>query len=148
MTWNEQKCRAVVNERAAGRCEVCGRQGESIHHRVKAGQGGQWAPSNTVRLCGDGTRRCHGWLEAHPLHAKALGLWLPPTATPADWPMYVRPAMFTRAWWKADDDGMWIPTDPPDGYEDQPEVAAAIAALHRSRIPSENSSGFAYRQAP
>lgn len=134
---SEQSCRLIVNERAAGRCEVCGRPGESIHHRVKQGQGGLWEPSNTVRLCGDGTRRCHGWIEQHPNHAKALGLWLHSRATPADWPMYVRPAMFPRGWWKADNDGMWIPAPPPDGYEEQPEVAAAIAALTAARIPSD-----------
>jgi hypothetical protein len=34
-----------------------------MHHRKNRSQGGQWTPSNIVRLCGD----CHRYLTHHPL---------------------------------------------------------------------------------
>lgn len=66
--------------------DVCRGQGESMHHRNKAGQGGLWTPSNILHTCGDGTRGCHGWIEANPASARRKGLWLfrgqAPFATP------------------------------------------------------------------
>lgn len=89
---NETECRALVRERSGGMCEmrikdVCRGPGESMHHRNKVGQGGLWTPSNIVHACGDGTRGCHGWVEANPASAKKRGLWLyrgqNPLQTPA-----------------------------------------------------------------
>lgn len=75
MTWSEQAGRAYVYARSQGRCEVCGIHGaHTFHHRLKKGQGGTWAPSNGLHVCGDGTRFCHGWIEANPAHAMLLGL--------------------------------------------------------------------------
>lgn len=78
---SEQETRALVRERSGGMCEVrvkdvCRGQGESMHHRNKSGQGGLWTPANILHTCGDGTRGCHGWIEAHPALARRRGLWL------------------------------------------------------------------------
>lgn len=72
-TAEERNARAVVYARSGGRCELCGRPAESWSHRRAAGQGGKWAPSNGLHLCGDGVRGCHGWLEAHPIDADLMG---------------------------------------------------------------------------
>ncbi|WP_280420058.1 HNH endonuclease [Nocardia carnea] len=74
---SESTGRSIVNERCWGRCERCGRPGQTtIHHRRKKGQGGLWAPSNLLALCGHGTAGCHGWVEANPTAAHEAGLWL------------------------------------------------------------------------
>lgn len=71
---NEGSCRRIVAERSGGMCERCGHTpAESHHHRVKRGQGGKWEPSNIAHLCGDGTRGCHGWIEANPAAAREEG---------------------------------------------------------------------------
>lgn len=132
--WSEAAGRAVVYQRSMGRCEVCTRPAATFHHRVKRGQGGSWAPSNGLHLCGDGTRYCHGWIEGNPRHAMALGLWLRAGSVPADWPLYCRPALFHRGWWQMDDDGCWRFTDPPADWNLRPEVAAALTALHAARL--------------
>lgn len=88
-TPNENTCRLIVNQRSLGLCEVripriCTALGESDHHRFKPGR--VWLPSNVVKTCGDGTRGCHGWIEANPTDAHLRGLWLfageKPPATP------------------------------------------------------------------
>lgn len=131
MTWTEQRGRAIVYERSQRRCEVCGRAADSVHHRNK--QGRIWSPGNLLSLCGDGVRFCHGWIEAHPRHAMALGLWVPRHADPLQVPMYVRPAMFLRGWWYADDEGMWTWLDDEAPATDV-DRAAAVAALTDSRL--------------
>lgn len=88
---NEKDCRILVRERSGGMCEVrqkdvCRGQGESMHHRNKAGQGGEWQPSNILHVCGDGTRGCHGWIEANPASARRRGLWLFRGQNPATTP--------------------------------------------------------------
>lgn len=70
---SEKKTRALVNERSDGLCERCSCPGHSIHHRLKLSQGGPWSASNCVRLCGDGVRLCHGWVEHNPDAARAEG---------------------------------------------------------------------------
>lgn len=56
--------------------DVCRGVGESVHHRRKRSQGGTWAVSNLLHVCGDGTRGCHGYIEANPVAAKRRGQWL------------------------------------------------------------------------
>ena len=81
VVWTQALCRPIVDARAglgaidAARCEKCGDYGIglSMHHRKKRGQGGSWAPSNIVVVCGDGTRGCHGWIEQNPTAANAEG---------------------------------------------------------------------------
>lgn len=84
---NETRCRAVVNQRSLGLCEiripnVCLGRGDSIHHRFKPGR--IWLPANCVKACGDGTRGCHGWVEHHPAEANERGLWLYPGQIPLE----------------------------------------------------------------
>lgn len=139
---SEAKGRAIVYERSQGRCEVCQRPADTFHHRVKHGQGGTWDPANGLHLCGDGTRFCHGWIEANPAHAMTLGLWLPHGSDPAAWPAYLRPTMWPRGWWRPDNDGCWGFAHPPEGYDTRPEVAAAIAALQLGRDLDETRPPF------
>lgn len=124
---SEHRARALVDERSqGGRCELCGRLGRNVHHRMK--QGRPWHGANLLRLCGSGTTGCHGaFIEANPEHAKALGLWVPRTHDPRLVPMFCKPVLFWLGWWYADDDGMWIPAH----VDPTPEQVAAEAALHR-----------------
>lgn len=101
---SEQACRAIIYARSQGRCELCGRPGESVHHRNK--QGRVWSPSNTLHLCGDGVLRCHGWIEAHPDMARLLGLWVPRNMDPTVYPVWMQPTGWPRQFWQLDDDGM------------------------------------------
>ncbi|QDH92334.1 HNH endonuclease [Gordonia phage Spooky] len=75
---NEKAARRIVNERADGFCERCGRYGTTIHHRKKRGQGGPWTPQNCVAVCGHGTTGCHGWAEHHPNAAHEEGFHVRP----------------------------------------------------------------------
>lgn len=102
----EAQGRAIVMERSQGRCELCGRQGDGVHHRLKRSAGGTWSPANLLRLCGSGTTRCHGHIEAEPVLSQELGLWTPRHEDEGG-PMLCHPIMFTPAWWIADEEGMW-----------------------------------------
>lgn len=78
---SEAQCRTIVEQRSGGICEVqipgvCTGQAQSKHHRRKRSHTGMWVPSNILDACGDGTRDCHGWIEANPDAAQARGLWL------------------------------------------------------------------------
>lgn len=53
-------------------CVVCGGMGETLHHVNKHPRDD--VKGNLVMVCGDGTRGCHGRLEAHDPAAKA-SLW-------------------------------------------------------------------------
>lgn len=131
---NETQARAIVYARSMRRCEVCGREAASVHHRNK--QGRLWEPANLLSLCGDGTRFCHGWIEAHPTYAMALGLWVPREVNPAAVPAYVKPAQFHRDWWWLDGDGCWTWCWERSMHDSPPaEVLAAIEALAADRLP-------------
>jgi len=57
----EAVARALVHMRSERRCEVCGtRQATNVHHRKNRSQGGTWAASNLLDVCGSGTTGCHG----------------------------------------------------------------------------------------
>lgn len=91
---SEATCRMLVAERSKGFCEVrveapgvCTGMGQSMHHRHKQGQGGPWRPSNVLHTCGDGTRGCHGWIEANPATAAKTGLWLRMGQRPSESPV-------------------------------------------------------------
>ncbi len=68
-----QEVRKAIYNRDQGRCRRCGKRGESIHHRRKRRSANPHRPSNLVLLCGDGTRGCHGWIEANPKLAAESG---------------------------------------------------------------------------
>lgn len=83
MTGISRKTRAVVLQRAEGRCERCGIPLDgffySIQHRRARGMGGSKLPGtnlpgNLVALCGSATTGCHGWTESHPTEAWVVGL--------------------------------------------------------------------------
>lgn len=106
---SESTCRTIVSERSGGLCEVrfegiCRGVAESKHHRRKESQGGKWAASNIVDVCGHGTIGCHGHIEANPVQAKKRGLWLYSGQHPL-----MTPAMLswrgTMAWFLLDDEG-------------------------------------------
>jgi len=57
----EAVARALVHMRSDRICEVCGtRQAVNVHHRKNRSQGGTWAASNLLDVCGSGTTGCHG----------------------------------------------------------------------------------------
>jgi hypothetical protein len=82
----EGPCRDLVRKRSGGTCERCSvRLAESMHHRRFRSQGGPWAPSNILHLCGDGTTGCHGVLtntKGQRDEFEAAG-WIVPSH--ADW---------------------------------------------------------------
>lgn len=115
---NEQ-CKALVTARCGGRCERCGGIGRSFHHRKKVSQGGEWCPSNIVRLCGSGTTGCHGWVEHEPNAAEAEGWHVRPWGCPEEIPVkYGR-----KEWLQLLPDGEVVESEPvasgDDGDSDQ-----------------------------
>lgn len=77
---NEQECRLIVRARSGlgepdwARCERCGASSPlTCHHRRNRSQGGLWAPSNIIVLCGSGTQKCHGHVTANPAEARSEG---------------------------------------------------------------------------
>lgn len=108
MQWTEARGRAIVYERAGGRCEaavpgVCLGTIDSVHHRRKAGR--VWNPANLLAVCGDGTTGCHGWIEHHPDKAREDGLWVDSTDDPLEVSVHMRWEN-ARAWWFLDDEGI------------------------------------------
>ena len=101
----------MVAERSMGICEtyipdVCMGRAMTMHHRRKRGQGGPWSPSNLLAVCGDGTRGCHGWIEANPKLARAAGLWLfAGDGEPNSRKAWLRTYNQARAWVLLDDEG-------------------------------------------
>lgn len=84
----EARTRELVKARCGGRCELCGlARMESVHHRRNRSQGGVWSASNCVGVCGDGTRKCHGWVGANPAAAHAIGFHLEHGEAPESTPI-------------------------------------------------------------
>lgn len=53
-------------------CWCCGGRWESLHHIYPRSQGGDDVLANLAPVCGDGTRGCHGRLEARDPVARSL----------------------------------------------------------------------------
>lgn len=113
---NDRQARELVAVRSGGFCEirirrpaVCLGLSNSKHHRRKQGQGGADVPSNMLDACGDGTRGCHGWVEANPDKARALGLWLFGGSHSLVTPVFMTFRGFTD-WFMLDDEGsaQWL----------------------------------------
>ncbi|MFL5865262.1 MAG: hypothetical protein ACJ780_31595 [Solirubrobacteraceae bacterium] len=106
----EQRARQLVNARAGGMCEaaipnVCLGAQHSVHHRRKRRYADtRWDTSNLLALCGDGTRGCHGQIEANPTWASLQGYWLWEYEHPLAMPVLIRWAN-QRSWWLLDDEG-------------------------------------------
>jgi hypothetical protein len=95
------KTRQMVIKRDQSTCQWCGCHVDtssgwySLQHRRSRGMGGTkqaWVngPANLVLMCGTGTTRCHGHVEAHPIEAAGrgfrLGIGEHPDLTPIeDW---------------------------------------------------------------
>lgn len=131
MSFSEARARAIVAERSGGRCEVmvpnvCLGNAASMHHRRKEGR--LWNPSNILHTCGDGTRGCHGWIEAHPTLANEYGLWLFAGELPAETAVQMRWENLI-SWFILDDEGVLH----FDSTEFNPIPKGAAAPLSFSR---------------
>lgn len=80
-----------------------------MHHRLKRGQGGLWAPENIAALCGHGTAGCHGWVEHFPDAAALIGWHVRPWENPASIPVLWRGS----TWVYLLSDGGMTNADPP-----------------------------------
>lgn len=86
---NEREARRIVRQRSDGGCEVrilpvCLGRATNFQHRKARGQGGQWAPSNGLDVCGAGNASgCHGYIHQHPTEAYANGWSVESWAEPA-----------------------------------------------------------------
>lgn len=60
--------RSYVFAREREICRCCRiRRAESMHELVPRGVGGKRSKTNSVAVCGDGTRGCHGFLQRHEI---------------------------------------------------------------------------------
>jgi hypothetical protein len=75
------KAQRIVRTRSGGWCELripghCLGRGAQFAHRKPEGQGGEYVPSNGLRLCGLGNvNGCHGYQENNRVEAREKG-WL------------------------------------------------------------------------
>jgi 5-methylcytosine-specific restriction protein A len=100
--------RELVRLRFFGKCCRCGRDGETIQHRIPRGMGGTHdprvnRPSNLLWVCGDGTRKCHGHMESRRVEAREKG-WL---VTRTDDPREVPVVLWDGRRVLLDDEGEW-----------------------------------------
>ncbi len=87
------KIRDYVFAREQQICRCCRiRRAESMHELVFRSQGGKVSKRNSVAVCGDGVRGCHGYLQRHeidwkggPSVAEDLLEFRPNTPIAADW---------------------------------------------------------------
>ena len=89
---------ALIRARSGGLCEVCGRRAESTHHRKPRGMGGSkdpaaHSPANLLRVCGDGTRGCHGMIESDRAGSYGNGRLLRRSESPTDVPVLLHPGL-------------------------------------------------------
>lgn len=131
---NEDRARKLLHVRSAGWCELCNQEGATNwSHRLSRAQGGLWAPSNGLHLCGSGTTGCHGWLTHEPVLAAAGG-WqlLRDPRPPSEVPVWLDSRMAGVGWWLLDDDACFTPVHPSDvGLPVRP-VLPPWARLHQT----------------
>lgn len=78
-TISETQCREFVKKRSHGECEVriegwCQGMAREFQHRLPAGRGGLFVPSNGLAVCGHGgLDGCHGYIHGNPLIATEYG---------------------------------------------------------------------------
>lgn len=99
---------ALIRARSGDLCEVCGRQAESTHHRTPCGMGGSkdpaaHSPANLLRVCGDGTRGCHGMIESNRTVSYGTGRLVHQGDSPTDVPVLLR-----HGWVLLTEDGQYI----------------------------------------
>lgn len=61
-----------LRDEKLGLCRSCGAWPVSLHHVVSRSLGGDDVAENLIPLCGDGTRGCHGAIENHTRHWRAV----------------------------------------------------------------------------
>ncbi len=114
----ERHARDAVTARAQGRCEGCGRHGQTEwSHRIARGRGGIWCPSNGIALCGSlaavlsggGDNTCHHFCHDQPAMARSVG-WI--VRTNAD-PSTVPALLHGRGWTLLTADGLYVPAPEP-----------------------------------
>ena len=108
---------ALIRERSGGLCEVCGRRAESTHHRKRGGMGGSKDPAahsaaNLLRVCGDGTRGCHGMIESNRTASYENGRLVRQGDSPADVPVGLR-----HGWVLLTEDGWHVPAGTDAGTQ-------------------------------
>lgn len=92
--------RALVFEREQQKCRVCRlRRAETMHELIPRSIGGKACLSNSVAVCGDGTRGCHGFCQRYEIvyqgfdnGAEGTLYFTPVTAAASTWmrvPMHV-----------------------------------------------------------
>jgi hypothetical protein len=92
----------------------------SVHHRQPRGMGGSGqrrnTPANLIVLCGSATSPdgCHLFVESHRDWAKSHGFLVPRGLDPA-----TRPVLRYGQTWLIPADGEWVPSDPPEDFEEQ-----------------------------
>jgi hypothetical protein len=60
--------RALVFEREQHKCRVCRlRRADTMHELIPRSIGGKACLSNSVAVCGDGTRGCHGFCQRYEI---------------------------------------------------------------------------------
>lgn len=107
-TGPDQATKALLWERAKGRCEICGRDVNgapfSRHHRRPRGMGGttvDWINdiTNLLLLCGSATspNGCHRMVESDRARAIEAGWLVPMGYQPAEVPVYIRPEISMHA---------------------------------------------------
>ncbi len=57
----------AVQERDHHTCRVCGKLAQSTHEIHSQGAGGKVSLENSIAVCGDGTRGCHGKLQRYEI---------------------------------------------------------------------------------
>lgn len=96
--------RAAVFKRERGICRCCLRRpAETMHEIYFRGVGGEVSLENSIAVCGDGTRQCHGLLQRHEIqvvgdNAQGLLVFTPRSATAARWLSPETPGKTRRNW--------------------------------------------------
>lgn len=112
---------AVVDHRARGRCERCGKGalGFDHHHRKLRSRGGGDTASNLVAIC----RRCHNWVHAHPRQASLEGWMVHEHLTPSR--TRLRSLRWGDVYLGLDGETYGVPGAPSRGTRDQ-RLAATL----------------------
>lgn len=106
--------RNYVIGRERGRCRCCRfRQGQSMHELRPRSLGGKVSKRNSVWVCGDGVRGCHGYLQRHEI------VDTPDSALGADALIYFRPCSQATADWMQIKRGERIESGPMSTYEEE-----------------------------
>jgi hypothetical protein len=137
--WTEAAGKALVKQRAAastdGEASVCEVSGTTwqleFSHRLAAGRGGTYAPSNGILLA----RPVHAWAHANPAAATRLGWHVRTGYDPLTVPAWL--ARPWPGWWLLrDDDGPLSPAHPEDhpGLPNDDELRRQLPGAARGAL--------------